>query len=129
MAYERHMWSCNDPITTEKLNNIESGIEEALACCGSGAEEYLITFDLTHLTCDRTLNEIVQAFNDGKKLIACSLYGSTISSYYYLEYVDTSTPHFNFTNVGSSNLELIEIYAQGGQDTVVFKHSPITWTI
>lgn len=36
MAYERHIWQCGEPVTDGKLNNIESGIVEALECCGSG---------------------------------------------------------------------------------------------
>lgn len=39
MAYERHNWLCGEKITAELLNNIEDGIEEALACCGGGGTE------------------------------------------------------------------------------------------
>lgn len=34
MTYTRHTWVCGETITAELLNNIEDGIEEALACCG-----------------------------------------------------------------------------------------------
>ena len=34
MAYEPKTWVCGETITAELLNNIEDGIEEALACCG-----------------------------------------------------------------------------------------------
>lgn len=37
MAYEKQTWQCGDIVTAEKLNNIEDGIEEALACCGGGS--------------------------------------------------------------------------------------------
>lgn len=43
MAYERHTWKCGETITAELLNNIEDGIEEALACCGGG-DTYTVTF-------------------------------------------------------------------------------------
>lgn len=36
MAYEPNNWACGDTITAEKLNNLESGVQEALGCCGGG---------------------------------------------------------------------------------------------
>ena len=36
MPYTNHNWTCGEEITAEKLNNIETGIEEALDCCGGG---------------------------------------------------------------------------------------------
>ena len=34
MSYTKTEWACGDTITADKMNNIENGIEEALACCG-----------------------------------------------------------------------------------------------
>ena len=44
MAYTRHHWVCGETVTAELLNNIEDGIEEALACCsGGGGDTVTIT--------------------------------------------------------------------------------------
>ena len=37
MAYTRHEWECGEVVTAEMLNNIEEGIEQALAGGGSVA--------------------------------------------------------------------------------------------
>lgn len=36
MAYEKHTWECGEKITADKMNNLENGIEEALAGGGGG---------------------------------------------------------------------------------------------
>lgn len=36
MAYTRHDWECGETISAELLNNLEDGVEEALACCEGG---------------------------------------------------------------------------------------------
>lgn len=36
MSYEKHEWQCGETVTADKMNNLEDGIEEALACCGGG---------------------------------------------------------------------------------------------
>lgn len=67
MAYEKHTWVCGETITAEKLNNIEEGIEEALACCGGGTEplETVLGFnsDCSKVELDKTL----QDFSDAKE--------------------------------------------------------------
>lgn len=39
MAYDKHTWTCDEPITVERLNHIEDGIED---CCGGGGAGLLI---------------------------------------------------------------------------------------
>ena len=41
MSYTPHVWECDEPITDEKLNNIEEGIQEALD--NSGDYHSLVT--------------------------------------------------------------------------------------
>lgn len=36
MAYEKHTWECGEPITADKLNNIEDGISDG----GSQLKKY-----------------------------------------------------------------------------------------
>lgn len=54
MAYTKQTWSCGDTITADKLNHMESGIEEAIECCSGGGtadvgysceEGYVTVFD------------------------------------------------------------------------------------
>ncbi len=71
MAYEKNTWSCGDDITADKLNNIEDGIEEALACCGGSqfalvrlteesATQYVIT-----CASEKSMAEMVEMYNNG----------------------------------------------------------------
>lgn len=128
MAYERHSWQCGDVVTAERLNNIEDGVEEALECCGSGAEEFLVSFTLgVTNTMDRTVDEIVQAYNDGKKITACSLYGDVPLSTYYLVYADAVSPVFEFATITGSGVNLIRVIKVGGQDNITVKSADLTF--
>lgn len=130
MAYERHNWQCGDVVTAERLNNIEDGVEEALECCGSSAEEFLVSFTLsTTNTMDRTVDEIVQAYNDGKKITACSLYGDAPLSTYYLVYANAFTPDFEFATVTNSGVNIVEVNKVGGQDNITVKYAALTFNI
>ena len=67
MSYSRHNWQCGELISDTKLNNIEDGIEEALACCGS-SDILLVTgvwdYEAEYPTCvlDKTWQQIRDAF-------------------------------------------------------------------
>ena len=39
MAYDKHTWTCDEPITVERLNHIEDGIED---CCGGGGDDPIL---------------------------------------------------------------------------------------
>lgn len=43
MAYTRHEWSCGETITADLLNNLEGGVEEALAG-GGGDKPFLMGY-------------------------------------------------------------------------------------
>lgn len=45
MAYDKHTWTCHEPITAERLNHIEDGIANAGGDCDCGfeCEETLVT--------------------------------------------------------------------------------------
>lgn len=42
MAYTSKTWSCGEKITADGLNNLESGVQEALECCGGGTEPLVV---------------------------------------------------------------------------------------
>lgn len=44
MAYDKHTWTCDEPITVERLNHIEDGIAAGGDCdCGFECEEEIVT--------------------------------------------------------------------------------------
>lgn len=43
MAYDKHTWTCDEPITVERLNHIEDGIANAGGDCGYECEEIVLT--------------------------------------------------------------------------------------
>lgn len=44
MAYDKHTWTCDEPITVERLNHIEDGIAAGGDCdCGFECEERIVT--------------------------------------------------------------------------------------
>lgn len=68
MSYTPTEWTNGDVITAEKLNHIESGVEESY----NNEETLLVTFTTTNsqdYTCDKTYSEIEQAIADGKIVI------------------------------------------------------------
>lgn len=70
MAYEKQTWECGESITAEKLNHMEQGIEDASNSGGGTDDLFLIRFtDISALTVDKTAEEILEAFNDGKKIV------------------------------------------------------------
>lgn len=73
MPYSRHTWECGESITASRLNNIEDGIEEALACCAD--KGYECTESFTLLT-----NETVTTVEDGDYSISTIPYASKITA-------------------------------------------------
>ena len=43
MAYDKHTWTCDEPITVERLNHIEDGIANAGGDCGFECEDGWVT--------------------------------------------------------------------------------------
>lgn len=60
MAYDKHTWTCNEPITVERLNHIEDGIANAGGDCGFECEEGWVT-----LTEESVTTVLDGAFNGG----------------------------------------------------------------
>lgn len=76
MAYTRHNWVCGEVINDTKMNNIEDGIEEALECCGSGAEPLIIRQQYEYAggsaiytVYDKTWQEVRDAFLNGVPIL------------------------------------------------------------
>ena len=64
MAYEQYEWECGDIVTDEKLNNIEDGIEEALANCGGSPLFVYLTPDFTDMCYDNPLLVMDKSWQD-----------------------------------------------------------------
>ena len=70
MSYEKTTWETGDIVTAEKLNNLENGVASANG--GSGVfvvnvtETYDEEMETTILTHDADINDIMNAWYDGK---------------------------------------------------------------
>ena len=62
MSYEKQTWANGDVITAEKLNHIEDGV---------GGDTFYVKFksDMGQQTCDKTYEQILAAYNAGKKIL------------------------------------------------------------
>lgn len=54
MAYTRHDWECGETISAELLNNLEDGVEEALACCEGGGDSALTLQEIFEADLEQT---------------------------------------------------------------------------
>lgn len=71
MAYDKHTWTCDEPITVERLNHIEDGIANA----GGGDCGYECTETLTTLT-----EESVTTTMDGDTAFGALSYSQLIDA-------------------------------------------------
>lgn len=113
MSYTRHNWDCGEVVTNEKLNNIEDGIQEALACCGGGDAE-IFWVDANHndgFNVNKTFAEIEQAIADGQLVILRSVYGG-VTNYHMPTYYNPSR-EIRFTQLGA-NIQ----YGGGGSPAI-----------
>lgn len=88
MAYEKQTWANGDIITAAKLNHIESGIESASSGGGGGggSEVFVAHFEVTFdenenmnvVTCDKTADEIVDAYVSNEFVCAKILFYETL---------------------------------------------------
>lgn len=78
MSYTPTQWATGDTITAEKLNNMESGIENA-------NEPFIVTLTPTAAdfsgTMDRTPQEITEAYNAGRSIVFKILASPTFAHY------------------------------------------------
>lgn len=82
MAYEKHTWVNNETITAAKMNNIETGIEEAAQSGGGGVLIVTSSFVNGVVTMDKTAQEIYDAFMSGTPVYYQYTYGGEPSTAY-----------------------------------------------
>lgn len=66
MAYTPTNWQCGDVVTAEKLNNIESGIGEALDCCGSPTAPLILQIETDETDPQNPFVEITTPYSEIK---------------------------------------------------------------
>ena len=69
MSYEKQTWQSGDTITANKLNHMESGIENSGGSSDDNLFVVTISVDGTVASSDKTWREITTAFNAGKNCI------------------------------------------------------------
>lgn len=133
MGYTPTEWKTGDVVTSEKLNNIESGIEDA--------ETFFVTFtpkegsseESIEVECDKTSSEIWDAFSSGKQVIGLSYNNQNGENMYMLipmtsimNYQNNYFIVFESVNIikGSSMLTdvLIEITHFNTDDSINFSY-------
>lgn len=110
MSYNEYTWQTGETITAEKLNNLEEGVQEALA--GDGNEKFVVTF--THngdsVSADKTIAEISEAYNSGKEVIGTTNADGFGVAYFPLtEFINGFQATFTRVSCGSSNI-IIKAY-------------------
>lgn len=73
MSYTPTTWATGDTVTSTKLNNMETGIQNAQVLLVT-----LTTQDMQNFTSDKTFNEISTAFSQGKMIFLTMLNGIVI---------------------------------------------------
>lgn len=131
MSYTPTNWQTGDTITAEKLNKMESGIENA-------NEPFIITFTPTSLdysgTMDKTVAEINAAYEAGRKIVYKVMMSETQFIYadVTMVYVNVgfTYPSFNAFIIDAVNNLLIEAITgatdDGAQDSYSTKIFPLT---
>ena len=69
MSYEKQTWQSGDTITANKLNHMESGIENSGGSSDDNLFVITISVEGTVASSDKTWREITEAFNAGKNCI------------------------------------------------------------
>lgn len=131
MAYTKNNWQTGDTVTAEKLNHMESGIENA-------NEPFIVTLTPTAQdfsgTMDKTVAEINAAYEAGRKIQFKVLAGASqfmcvdcTAQYFHLP---KNYPSFNVFIVNGSNDVLIFAYTgatdDGTQQTYFTRVYPLT---
>lgn len=121
MSYTPTNWQTGDTITAEKLNNMESGIENA-------NNPFIVTLTPTAEdfsgTMDKTVGEINEAYEAGRKIVFRVYSGAT-------EYNDVEvTVVFKDENYAypSFNAYLIVTSGSAGFDGIIFAFTSVTNT-
>lgn len=112
MSYEKHTWTTNEAITASKMNNIETGIEEASQSGGGGLTLIPVTYDSTETSF--VFSMTAQQIKDG--MMAGNIYGFVITS-------DMIPEGFSFLPVISL------IYSVAENDSYLEISSGCSWSI
>ena len=124
MAYTPKTWVCGEKITADGLNNIEEGIQEALASSGGGGAFYIeATGTMPNLTADKTFAELLQAIDDG---CACFIrwdasqgLGQQVMIYSLVQYSrNSSAPDAYFTHADSNSIGTLKMLESGAITSV-----------
>ena len=115
MAYEKQTWKTGDVITQEKLNHMEDGI-------AGGGDSPVLIVELEHpavsggsSTASATFDEIVEAMDNGKFVVAKVLnmpkqYGNQFDYYYsggFYDYGATSDDtYLTFYRIPETHLQI-----------------------
>ena len=126
MAYTPTEWMCGDVVTADALNKIEQGIAGA-----SGYEEFPVIFtfgDGNVVTADKTLDEIIDAYQQGKKIVGYEYYGNIVTVYYMTYICPQSEPTYaTFVSLPSNSVRKIEMYRSAGIETISYTSASLTW--
>lgn len=108
MAYTPTEWKCGDTISADRMNNLESGVQEALECCGGGGGSVRIIRIIDQAVCsnakaenphpviDISYQEVVEGLADGTVfcldmggafVYPLSLFPQVKPSYYQISFV------------------------------------------
>lgn len=134
MSYTPTQWQTGDTITAEKLNNMESGIENA-------NEPFIVTLTPTAAdfsgAMDKTVSEIYEAWTAGKKIVfKLDISGLTSpGDYYYVECTaqytssDFDYPSFNAFVVNTENNMLVFVGTGTTSDPDKASYSAYSYTL
>lgn len=105
MAYDKHTWTCDEPITVERLNHIEDGIANAGGDCGFECEEEWVTL------AEETVTTTEQGGHNGAQLS-------------YSQFIDAETIRVTFDGVEyeCERLESSGGYIYGGFSSTPSPH-------
>jgi len=130
MSYTPTQWQTGDTITAEKLNNMESGIENA-------NEPFVVTLTPTAAdmsgTMDKTVGEIYEAYQAGKRIVFRVDAGN--GSYTYadctMQYIGSSAvyPSFNGFIINNARNILIFAYTGAGSSATTSTYSTRIYTL
>lgn len=112
MAYEKQTWVTGETITAQKLNHMEDGI----ANCGLFVVTITYDDELQSYSCDKTNEEIYNAWVSGANVVATSAEGGAIP----IIGADESAATFNKCYVVGRSLivDYYEIYTEDSVQTV-----------
>lgn len=127
MAYEKQIWACGDVTTTERLNHMEKGIDDANNASSFKVSFYVEPSNPNVILADKTYDEIVEAFEQGKLVWGTfdkSRVSGTAWITLFLSFYGTGSGSngLNFTNVRGNGtyLEVNWMWFDKATNTIAF---------